>query len=93
MHFFSLSKIVSLLIVTDFYRFEVTNTIVSDTNRKFTEGFLSPSHVLSTVARVSAVCRHKHSMSEVLLKFLFFTGRNLISCPSSQSLQLDEPGF
>lgn len=61
-HFFSLSKIVSLLIVTDFYRFEVTNTGVSNISRKFTEGFLSLNRVLSTVACVSAVCSHKHSM-------------------------------
>lgn len=34
---------------------------------------------------IRAICSHKHTVSQVLLKFLLFTERNLVSCPSSHS--------
>lgn len=34
---------------------------------------------------IRAICSHKRTVSQVLLKFLLFTERNLISCPSSHS--------
>lgn len=51
---------------------------------QFIESF-SSSCVLTTLTCSSVACSHKHCMSSVLLKLLFFTGRNLISCPTSHS--------
>lgn len=54
-HFFFLSKILSIPVVTDFYRFEITNSISSDgirssgnINTDVIKSFLVPGCVLST---------------------------------------------